>query len=168
MASSAVVFGLGLAAGLVLLFVVVQIVSRDHLLAVPDHRSSHTRPTPTMGGIAIVVVVLAYLVLLAESDPRLGWMLFATLAALALVGLWDDLAPLSALLRLVVHFVAAGAALWLLWPDAPAGTSGPDLPALAHFFGIMPWHIDGPAHLSFREVEAFVEAARLIQEPPDG
>ncbi len=136
MVSSAIVFALGLAAGLVLLFVVVQLVSREHLLAVPDHRSSHTRPTPTMGGIAIVVVVLAYLVLLAQSDPRLGWTLFVALSMLALVGLWDDLAPLSARLRLVMHFVTSGALLWLLWPDVPVWLLPVALVALVWFVNL--------------------------------
>ncbi len=119
MITAATIFGLGLVAGLLLLLAVVQIVSREKLLAVPDHRSSHSQPTPTMGGIAIVVVMLAYLATLTGIDNRLGWGLLTSLTTLALVGLWDDLAPLSARIRLVVHFAASWMVVWVLWPSAP-------------------------------------------------
>jgi len=96
---------------------VLHLVSQPRLLAHPNDRSSHSQPTPTMGGVAIVVLVLAYLAWVAGSQPLLAWSLFGALAALALVGLWDDLVGLSAQLRLLVHAGAAALALWGLQLD---------------------------------------------------
>jgi len=108
---------IGLVAGLVLEVLVYRLVSRGGLLAVPNARSSHTEPTPTMGGVVIVLVVLAYCIHLALIDPMLGWPLFAALTALAVIGLWDDLQGLSARLRFVVHVVAAAIVVWFLFPQ---------------------------------------------------
>lgn len=114
MVSDTLIFLTGLLAGLVLEWGVYHLVRRPHLLAAPNSRSSHTEPTPTMGGVVMVVVILAYCGWLADADPRLGWGLFGALASLAMIGLWDDLKGLSARLRLLVHFVAAASVLWLL------------------------------------------------------
>ena len=104
----------GLISGVVLLWIVLQLVRRPQWLAEPNERSSHTQPTPTMGGIAIVVVVLAYLGYLLSLEPVLAGALCAGLGAMALVGMWDDLKGLSAAFRLTVHFAAAAGLLWAL------------------------------------------------------
>lgn len=96
---------------------VLQLLNQPKLLAQPNDRSSHSQPTPTMGGVVIVVPVLAYLAWVAGSQPQLAWSLFGALAGLALVGLWDDLAGLSARLRLLVHAGAAALVLWGLQLD---------------------------------------------------
>lgn len=117
MISAEILFAAALLAGLGLLWAVLRLVSQPRLLAQPTHRSSHTQPTPTMGGVVIVVVVLAYLAWVAGDQPRLVWGIFAALAGLALVGLWDDLVGLSAQLRILVHAAAAAIALWGLQLD---------------------------------------------------
>ena len=119
MVSDALTLLLGLTAGLVLEFGVLYAVRKPHLLAAPTARSSHTEPTPTMGGVVIVLVVLAYFGVLSDVDARLGWGLFAALAAVALIGLWDDLSGLSARFRLAVHFLAAILVLWTLGLPQP-------------------------------------------------
>lgn len=93
----------------------VRNLARSHgVLDVPNERSSHTVPTPRGGGVAIVLVVTAALVVLllrgtAESD------LFVALTgggvAVAIVGLLDDRNRLSAGVRFIVHLAAA---LWAL------------------------------------------------------
>ncbi len=159
--AAATIFGLGLVAGLLLLLAVVQIVSREKLLAVPDHRSSHSQPTPTMGGIAIVVVVLAYLATLTGVDARLGWTLLASLAALALIGLWDDLAPLSARVRIVVHFAAGWAVLSVLWPSAPLWLVPFALLALVWFVNLYNF-MDGIDGFAAAQCLVFCVGAQLI------
>ena len=78
----------------------------------PSARGLHTAPVPRVGGIAMFASVWLLAVLWMQRD------LVAGIAALSLVllaiSLLDDLRPLSALLRLLVH---AGAALLviLLW-----------------------------------------------------
>jgi UDP-N-acetylmuramyl pentapeptide phosphotransferase/UDP-N-acetylglucosamine-1-phosphate transferase len=83
-----------------------------YALARPNARSSHKVPTPQGGGIAvigatIVVVALAayWFPELAIDPVQLGWVLAAT-AALAMVGVTDDIRPLEAPLRLSLQALA--------------------------------------------------------------
>jgi Fuc2NAc and GlcNAc transferase len=84
------------------------------VLDVPNARSSHGVPTPRGGGLAIVLVTTAALLVLAlRGTVRLD--LLAAVAggglAVAFVGFADDRCSLSAATRLTVHFAAA---LWAL------------------------------------------------------
>jgi Fuc2NAc and GlcNAc transferase len=83
----------------------------------PNERSSHTRPTPRGGGIAIAVVVLVWLVG-AGFGGRLPWNTVIALtgggAIVAAVGWRDDVRSLSPRWRLAYHFLAATwAVAWL-------------------------------------------------------
>ena len=42
------------------------------------------------------------------------------------------------------------------------------LPMLAHLFGVMPWHIEGPEHLTYLEIVAFIETGQRLTEGPGG
>src|SRR4051812_36564584 len=90
---------------------------RSNLLDIPNDRSSHTRPTPRGGGVAIVLASLAGFAALWILG-RLGGSALAALAAggipVALIGLLDDRRAVPARLRLAVHFAAALAALLIL------------------------------------------------------
>ena len=87
---------------------------RRRVLDIPNERSSHSRPVPRGGGVAIVAVVLAGLGWLATATPS-GLGLVLALAppfvALAVVGWIDDRRGLGAGVRLVVHLAAAA---WLV------------------------------------------------------
>ena len=87
------------------------------VLDVPNMRSSHSVPTPRGGGISIVAVFLVSVLWLAHQGMISGG-LGAALAGggllVATVGLLDDHFGLSARLRLLIHFAAAGWALWQL------------------------------------------------------
>lgn len=106
-----------LLAALALTGVVRRYALARRLLDVPGHRSSHTRPTPRGGGLAIVASLIAalttlyYLKLLAPTA-------YAALAgaglAVALIGFADDHRPVAARWRLAVHFAAAAWALFWL------------------------------------------------------
>ena len=74
------------------------------LLSEPNARSSHSRPTPSIGGIAIVVPVLAYCLINAALDERLLVIFFAVML-LAGAGLWDDLKPLPSRLRFTLQIL---------------------------------------------------------------
>ncbi len=83
----------------------------------PTTRSSHQRPTPRGGGIAIVVTTLlgaAAGAMLGVVDPPLAWALGGGGALVAAVGWRDDHGGLSPRLRLGAHLLAAGWALWWL------------------------------------------------------
>jgi len=112
-----VLLGVGAAAGLVGTELVRRWALRRQLLDHPNARSSHTRPTPRGGGIAIVVTFVAGATLWAwlSADPAAARLWMAVVPpglAVAAIGLRDDLQPVPAGLRLLVH---AGAAAWLVW-----------------------------------------------------
>ncbi len=83
----------------------------------PNHRSAHSAPTPRGGGLGVVLAFLAgMLVLYQGADfariaerPFLGVILAA--AAIAAVGLADDLRTLSARFRLLAQVAAAAVAM---------------------------------------------------------
>jgi len=95
----------------------------------PGVRSSHARPTPTSGGLAILVATCAGLAAtrwlnLALPDPRIGWL--AGLAGVAgLIGAADDLLDLpprtklliQAALALVFARIVARVAVLTITPD---------------------------------------------------
>lgn len=85
-------------------------VAPRRALDIPNARSSHSRPTPRGGGVAIVLGFLVGLglwwVQTAGLSPRaLGWLVGAVL--IALVGFVDDLRSLAALPRLIAQLIAA-------------------------------------------------------------
>lgn len=82
---------------------------RRALFDVANERSLHTIPTPRLGGVAIVVVSLGAGLLVATDDHRF----IALCVPIALVGLRDDIKPMRASVRLVIHAAAAIAFLAL-------------------------------------------------------
>jgi len=85
-------------------------------LDIPNERSSHFRPTPRGGGLAIVsVTILGWVILGILFQPSTPWIALATYAAgaslIALVSWVDDLHSLSAAKRLVAHGFGALAAV---------------------------------------------------------
>ena len=101
-------------ASLALLGLMLFLAPRLGLIAQPNERSSHSRATPTMGGLAIVVPVLGFLAAGADHEGRvmLGFLVSASL--LALVGFLDDLRELGAGLRLCCQGLAVAALLFSL------------------------------------------------------
>jgi UDP-N-acetylmuramyl pentapeptide phosphotransferase/UDP-N-acetylglucosamine-1-phosphate transferase len=90
----------------------------------PNHRSLHVRPTPRIGGIAMLLAVAISLVVMHPENLPLPSLLLA--AGLALVSLLDDRAHLPVALRLAAH-VAAAACIAFTWmqsfPVEPSGNS---------------------------------------------
>src|SRR5665811_2191845 len=92
----------------------VLFVLRGRLVDIPNERSSHTKPTPRGGGIAIVAGVIAGMVAMGALH---GWTLASLLLALLLgaVGLVDDIKGIPVALRLGVQTtLSAAALLWIL------------------------------------------------------
>jgi UDP-N-acetylmuramyl pentapeptide phosphotransferase/UDP-N-acetylglucosamine-1-phosphate transferase len=85
--------------------------AREHALDVPNARSSHSRPVPRGGGLAIILGFFAGLAVWltqpgAILSPRaLGWLAGSLLVAA--VSFVDDLHPLPALPRLITHLLGA-------------------------------------------------------------
>lgn len=110
---------LTLSASYWLTYLIGQTAGSIGLIDVPNERSSHAHPTPRGGGLAIAISSLAAMGLLAA----LGFMpvrVFLAIApggvAVATVGFIDDIRPLSARIRLFVHFAAAAWAVGCIGP----------------------------------------------------
>ncbi|RJO72578.1 MAG: glycosyltransferase family 4 protein [Myxococcales bacterium] len=123
-----VTFGLvafSLAASAVGVRYAIRVAQRVGLLDVPNERSSHTSPTPRMGGVPMVVAAaLAFggWMFLAAGEIRfLKGLPYTFLFALAmfLLGFYDDLRNLSPLVRFLVQFASASLMLGFLAPHLP-------------------------------------------------
>jgi Fuc2NAc and GlcNAc transferase len=92
------------------------------LLDIPNRRSSHSVPTPRGGGISIVLVFLLTVLWFVQRgvlSSSLGWALVGGGLAVAAAGFLDDHFRVPARLRLLIHFAAAGWALWQLNGTGP-------------------------------------------------
>ncbi|MCB9559557.1 MAG: glycosyltransferase family 4 protein [Kofleriaceae bacterium] len=98
------------------------VVSRQRLLDLPGDRSSHTRPTPTGGGLPAVaawVVVGGFGVCLgAVQADAIWWAATGATIALAALGIADDARGLSARLRYGIHVLVATGVVCLVGPPA--------------------------------------------------
>jgi Fuc2NAc and GlcNAc transferase len=81
----------------------------------PNPRSSHSTPTPRGGGLSMVAVTTAGVIILYAT----GWLSLALTAALvvggvsiAAVGFWDDVRSAPVAARMMVHFGAAALAVY--------------------------------------------------------
>ncbi|MDP2410505.1 MAG: glycosyl transferase [Pseudolabrys sp.] len=104
-----------------------------YALARPNARSSHRRPTPQGGGVAVIaaatVVIAGISFAGGLSGPLPLAVVFASAIALALVGAIDDVRPIEALPRLLLQSAAVLTVLWTL-------------PATAQVLPFLPWWIE--------------------------
>lgn len=91
--------------------------ARAHgLLDHPSVRSSHTTPTPRIGGSAVVLgVLIAVSVTGKVGDPRIG-IIVSVACLLALIGLIDDLRGVAPLVKYAAQLAAAVAVTVALQP----------------------------------------------------
>ncbi|MFN8619369.1 MAG: glycosyltransferase family 4 protein [Chloroflexota bacterium] len=83
-----------------------QVARRRDLLDHPNWRSSHDIPTPRLGGVGMIVAVVAASVAVSAPTGDAGLYLAAAVL-MALVGLVDDLRSLSQIVRLVLQTLVA-------------------------------------------------------------
>ncbi|KNE28286.1 MraY family glycosyltransferase [Achromobacter spanius] len=102
-----------------------------NILDEPNHRSSHSRPTPRGGGIGVVTACIVGV----TGATTMGLLSPSTAGALAcglpiaVIGYIDDRHSLSAHSRLLVQVASAVGALWLLSPLPTLALFGFTLPA---------------------------------------
>jgi len=89
----------------------ITIARRTGFLDSPVGYKAHRRPTPYLGGIAVLIPTLMAVSLLDSRAWAEYWPLLAGTCGLSLVGTLDDRVSLSPLLRVGVEFLAA----YLLW-----------------------------------------------------
>ncbi|MEE2821859.1 MAG: glycosyltransferase family 4 protein [Acidobacteriota bacterium] len=84
---------------------------RHSVLDIPNKRSSHDRPIPHVGGLAIVTITLLGVVIFWFQDPTWSVAEIFTFVAgggfVACAGLVDDLYGMSRRLRLLIHGLCA-------------------------------------------------------------
>jgi UDP-N-acetylmuramyl pentapeptide phosphotransferase/UDP-N-acetylglucosamine-1-phosphate transferase len=95
-----------------------RVALRAALLDQVNERSLHTVPTPRLGGVAIVAMTLAAMMLTWSSTPRDLHVVVGVSAGIALVGLRDDLRPMSAGVRIALQIAAAIARVRLVGTPA--------------------------------------------------
>lgn len=84
------------------------------LIDIPNDRSSHVRPTPRGGGIAVVLAFFLGMGGVAWGGGLSMQVVMALLGgglSVALIGFWDDRLRLAARWRILAHFLAA---IWVL------------------------------------------------------
>ena len=94
-----------------------RVALRQGILDLPNERSSHSRPTPRGGGLAIVIgssTALAGFALLHWIDPWLAAALLGGGLMIATVGFLDDRHSLPAGIRMFAHVTAAAWAMYAL------------------------------------------------------
>ena len=95
----------------------LQYALRNNMIDQPNERSSHCLPTPRGGGIAFSLLTIGILLLLLGVLPEFSrmWIALAGGGALvAVIGWLDDRQGVSAMLRALVHAVAASWAVYWL------------------------------------------------------
>ncbi|MGY8961862.1 MAG: MraY family glycosyltransferase, partial [Alphaproteobacteria bacterium] len=88
-------------------------LQRRAILDFPNPRSSHEKPTPRGGGIAVVGVIILCWGYPAADSPILIMLLLGGIA-LALVSWLDDLHTMGIATRLCAQFLTVAAALYFL------------------------------------------------------
>jgi UDP-N-acetylmuramyl pentapeptide phosphotransferase/UDP-N-acetylglucosamine-1-phosphate transferase len=112
--SSAMPFIITLAAAILCaaLILALRPFLRRYALARPNARSSHRKPTPQGGGIAVIAatlaVTLAVVSVFQEFRSAALLLVFAATVLIAFVGVIDDIRPLPVAPRLLLQAVAVG------------------------------------------------------------
>jgi len=114
LSSLAWLFGCPLAIAWVSTGILIRWAPRLGLLDHPNDRKVHTRPTPHAGGIALFGAAIGTSALAWGLDVRI---LLATIVFL--LGLIEDLHPLSWQSRLIVQFGVSLLAVWFCLPPTP-------------------------------------------------
>lgn len=122
-------FMLGFGLGLVALFLVLRTFS-GFAAADPNERSNHERPTPQIGGLALVPLFVLAMVgfrLAGEPLPVFSdWSFLGAVLILFITGIIDDRRALGPLPKLAAQFIAAGLAMVAL-RDVPATFPWPNV-----------------------------------------
>lgn len=115
---------------------------RTHLLDHPNHRSSHTQPTPRGGGVSIVVVSLvcaALLWVVGAIDGNLALAFIGGGIVIAGIGFADDRKPLPVAIRFGSHI---GVAVWAMYwlgglPPIQIGSELVDIGLVGDVLGVV-------------------------------
>ena len=83
---------------------VIELVTRFNLMDKPNHRKTHVVPTPSMGGIAIVLTIFAFYTFIAIIiDNTDAFIIMVSLISFSALGFIDDWKNLNAKLKLAIQ-----------------------------------------------------------------
>ena len=99
---------------LLLTYVVREYAKLKSILDIPNHRSSHNLPTPSLGGVAIIATFYFGLFFLKESIPNELFYALLPGIFIAVLGYVDDRKAISSKIRLLVQSIVIMIALCLL------------------------------------------------------
>lgn len=104
----------GCAVGMILLPLAIKLAHRYDLLDLPGRHKRHKRPVPILGGpvlfVAVWLPILVFRLVSPASFAELGqslWYMLAGALVILLVGLSDDLSPISPYTKLASQIAAA-------------------------------------------------------------
>ena len=97
----------------------IRVLRRFGVVDVPNHRSSHSRPTVRGAGIGVALCAVGAALLSAGAGMPELWTIAVFGGAFAALGLVDDLRPLGVAVRLPSQVVLAAVAV--TWVLPPAG-----------------------------------------------
>jgi UDP-N-acetylmuramyl pentapeptide phosphotransferase/UDP-N-acetylglucosamine-1-phosphate transferase len=140
----------GITSGWIITYISIVISNNFHIFDTPGNRSSHTIPTPRLGGTGIVLPVLAFFLIqffvhdsLKQSRENILLTAILTGGSLCFItGLIDDLKGMKATVKLLLQCICAGLAVFSgLRINSIAGFSGltlsPALGSIAAFCWIL-------------------------------
>jgi UDP-N-acetylmuramyl pentapeptide phosphotransferase/UDP-N-acetylglucosamine-1-phosphate transferase len=143
--------GIALLAGAVMSFCLLYCLKpmlQRYALARPNARSSHKMPTPQGGGIAVVaatifvVIAAALFQLVPAHEFWRSAILFVSVAALAAVGITDDIRPIAAMPRLLLQAIAVAMVLAVSPVDLGVLPALPWWIERALLFGALLWFVN--------------------------
>lgn len=86
----------------------IHYLSKQGVVDIPNERSSHSRPTPSGGGIVIVSVLIVLMVVsIMAEDNNLSFVYLGVVLVIALMNLLDDTLHLPIFLRFIIQIIAA-------------------------------------------------------------
>lgn len=129
----------GAVVSFILTWLTIRFARQRQLLDFPNERSSHDRPVPRGGGIAVVLTFMAGMIGLGLSgiaDARLLMVVLGGGGLVAFVGLVDDYRNVPVTRRLILQFLAAGWAVY--WSGGVPEEILPGAPLmLVNFLGVI-------------------------------
>jgi UDP-GlcNAc:undecaprenyl-phosphate/decaprenyl-phosphate GlcNAc-1-phosphate transferase len=100
-------FAMALLVALMLTPVLRHLALRFGFLDHPNQRSSHSRPTPRSGGVAIVTAIVIASCIGGAFESSMISTIIATMSVITLMSVADDIRGLSGILKLILQISAA-------------------------------------------------------------
>ncbi len=100
----------------ILTYLIKVIALRYRILDIPNERSSHIKPTPTGGGLAIVFswyigITIFYFLNLIDLNIYLAYLSGSLIAIISFI---DDFVRVKPIIRLIIHFISVIGAFYFL------------------------------------------------------